>query len=245
MPSYNEKRGVVRFSDTGAGGGGGSNVDSLFADVSLLCHFDGADGATTFTDSSSNSLTLTAVGDAQLDTAQFKYGTASLLLDGTGDSVTLPNNAVLNLTADYCIEFWFRINTSTSAGTFINLGDNGSSRQAQLVYWDGTNIEFYSSSAASTYDIANALEFGTPSNLTWHYVKISRIDNVYLLSMDGVIGATFTSSLTPISGTNHAIGNDPSTGSTPLACHMDELRITKGESRVAFDTPTAAFPDSA
>lgn len=245
MPSFNRKRGIVRFSDTGSGSSG-SDTDSLFSSVSLLCHFDGADGSTTFTDSSSNSLSLTAVGDAQLDTAQFKYGTASLLLDGTGDRVTLPNNAVLNLQADFTIEFWIRLNTSTSAGTILALGDDGTAgEQAQLVYWNGTQISFYASSGAAANNIANNVTIGTPSNLTWHYVRVSRIDDVYFLSMDGVLRPTFTSSLTPNNGTSHAIGNDPATLSTPLACHLDELRITKGESRIAFTTPTAAFPDSA
>ena len=62
----------------GPGGGGGS--------YALLCHFDGADGATSSTDSSSHGHTLTFGGAAQLDTAQSVFGGASLLLDeGAGD----------------------------------------------------------------------------------------------------------------------------------------------------------------
>ena len=55
------------------------------ANLKLLLHFDGSDGATTTTDSSNNERTITLAGDAQLDTAQKKFGTASLLLDGNGD----------------------------------------------------------------------------------------------------------------------------------------------------------------
>jgi hypothetical protein len=53
--------------------------------VVLLCHFDGSDASTTFTDEKGHA--LTAFGNAQLDTAQFKWGSASGLFDGSGDRV--------------------------------------------------------------------------------------------------------------------------------------------------------------
>lgn len=45
---------------------------------------DGADAATTFTDSETTPKTVTANGNAQIDTAQSKFGGASALFDGTG-----------------------------------------------------------------------------------------------------------------------------------------------------------------
>ena len=46
----------------------------------LICSFDGADEATAFTAEIGGAFTF--AGTAQLDTAQKKLGTASLLLDG-------------------------------------------------------------------------------------------------------------------------------------------------------------------
>ena len=60
------------FGTEEAGGG-----DPYFANVSLLLHCDGSDASTTFTDSSSNGHTVTASNDAQIDTAQSKFGGAS------------------------------------------------------------------------------------------------------------------------------------------------------------------------
>ena len=54
-----------------------------------LLHFEGSDASTSFIDDYGN--TWTASGNAQLDTAQFKFGTASLLLDGTGDFAVSSN----------------------------------------------------------------------------------------------------------------------------------------------------------
>ena len=57
-------------------------VDPLFNNVSLLLHGDGTNGFTTITDSSPTPKTVTAVGNAQISTAQSKFGGAVLRLMG-------------------------------------------------------------------------------------------------------------------------------------------------------------------
>lgn len=44
----------------------------------LCAHLDGADGSTTFTDSSAGAHTITAHGNVQIDTAQSVFGGASV-----------------------------------------------------------------------------------------------------------------------------------------------------------------------
>jgi len=51
----------------------------------LLLHLDGADGSTTFLDSSLSNRVITIHGNAQIDTAQSKFVGAPLVLDGTDD----------------------------------------------------------------------------------------------------------------------------------------------------------------
>jgi hypothetical protein len=55
----------------------------------LLLHFNGANGSATFTNSSSNARTVTPSGNAQISTAQSVFGGSSLLLDGSGDYLTI------------------------------------------------------------------------------------------------------------------------------------------------------------
>jgi len=75
-------------------------------DLSLLAHCDGTDGGTTFTDDSLNSITITANGDVNTDTGQQRFGTASAQFDGTGDYLSLPDNAVFDFgTGDFTIDF--------------------------------------------------------------------------------------------------------------------------------------------
>src|SRR5262245_3032440 len=54
------------------------------ASTKVLLSFDGADASTTITDTAAGGAahTWTAAGNAQIDTAQFKFGGSSLLCDG-------------------------------------------------------------------------------------------------------------------------------------------------------------------
>jgi hypothetical protein len=121
-----------------AAGGGGT------PDPELLLHFNGADGSTTFTDSSLNGHTVTANGNAQLDTAQSQYGGSSLLLDGTGDyaNVTLASHNYT--TGTIFIGFWWRWNGAPALAPWITLGVGGDSFYFQWIFnsiyvGDGSN----------------------------------------------------------------------------------------------------------
>ncbi len=79
--------------------------------VDLLLHFTGADASTTFTDSSPSPKTFTAVGNAQIDTAQKKFGSASAQFDGSGDCIHTPDTAHLELgSGDWTLDFWVKFN---------------------------------------------------------------------------------------------------------------------------------------
>lgn len=86
----------------------------------LLLNCNGSDASTTFTDSSSSAHTVTANGDAQLDTAYQKFGTASGLLDGTGDYLSVPYVAADFdwWIEDYTIDAWVRASAWTGWSYF-------------------------------------------------------------------------------------------------------------------------------
>lgn len=101
--------------------GGTPGGDPQWDEVVLLAKFEGADGATAYTEVSPNTAVATFNGGAQLDTAQFNFGSASLLLDGTGDFVTFPDIAAYDLgTDDWTVEGFVRFNvlppTQSSTG---------------------------------------------------------------------------------------------------------------------------------
>ena len=119
-----------------------------FGSVELLLPFDGSNGATSTSDSSDRGNSITFNGDAQISTAQSKFGGSSLALDGAGDYLDVGDtywNTALNNT-DFTIEFWVRFDSVTGLQRLIvnNSGSNGlgvylnSSGYVDAFFYSGT-----------------------------------------------------------------------------------------------------------
>jgi hypothetical protein len=80
-------------------------VDDAY--TKALLHMDGTDASTTFTDESGK--TWTRSGDAQIDTDQYKFETASGKFDGSGDYVYTGDSADWDAgSGDYTVDYWAR-----------------------------------------------------------------------------------------------------------------------------------------
>ena len=65
--------------------------DAHFSKVKLLLPLNGSNSATSTSDSSDEGNSITFNGNAQISTAQSKFGGSSLLLDGAGDYLQVAN----------------------------------------------------------------------------------------------------------------------------------------------------------
>lgn len=205
------------------------------ADV-LLLPFDGADGSTTITDHSPSPKTATLYGNAQLSTAQKKYGASSLLLDGDGDYVTYAASSDFDFgTGDFTIELWYRSTQTTAYATLFALAwDSGSN-------WQVMNGESSNQLCAWANAISTSYPILTVTNSAvhdgaWHHFAWVRSGNVHTLYFDGVSHATGTSaaSIGNSSGVLN-IGRDPTYGPRYYSGYIDDLRITKGVARYTAD----------
>ena len=211
--------------------------DPNFAFNSLLLHGDGANGSTVITDSSGSPKTVTAVGNAQISTAQSKFGGASIAFDGNGDYLTLASNPNLALgSGDFTIEMWVY---STATGVVQNFLDARASSTGYAVQKNPSNeITFYSEVAGSF--IVNAALTANQ----WVHVAIVRSSGTITLYLDGTSADTgantsnYTSQIAVI-GARFSKNQQYYTG------YMDDCRITKGVARYTanFTPPTAPFPD--
>ncbi|MGR9441704.1 LamG domain-containing protein [Rhizobium leguminosarum] len=225
--------------------------DPNFSSVKLLCGFNGTDGATSSTDESGVGRTLTFVGNAQLDTAQFKFGASSLLLDGTGDYITCADSADWDFGAG-----------QFTAELFVRFASGFGTNEAFLGQWGATVAEqswflFLSSgsllfrlhdSGGTNRDTSVAW---TPTVNTWYHLAVDRdASNKVRVYRDGTMVASNTYSQTFQNGTGlFGIGVVPGfAGTFDLNGWVDEVRVTKGVARYASDSgytvPTAAFPRS-
>lgn len=230
--------------------------DGSFSSVKLLCGFNGVDGATSSSDESGSPHALTFAGNAQLDTAQSKFGSASLLLDGTGDGVLADNTADWQFgSGQFTVEGFVRFNSVSSDVYLVALYDTTSQRSWALAKGpnSGANATWgFNNSTNGTGTTGNIVSsaIATSTGVWYHFAADRDASNVLRLYRDGTMIASGT-----FSGTYHAstgklsLGGFTTSGAMAgfyLNGWMDEVRITKGVARYASDSgftvPTAAYP---
>ena len=93
----------------------------------------------------------TPSGNAQIDTAQAKIGSASGLFDGTGDYLTTPAQAGFNFgSGNFTIEFFVRFNSVADVQAF---GGNYSD-QSWILYFNaaGPTLQFAYNNGSTSID---------------------------------------------------------------------------------------------
>ncbi|MBP7625197.1 MAG: hypothetical protein KA763_14630, partial [Xanthomonadales bacterium] len=214
-------------------------TDPHFASVALLLHFDGTDGSTTITDSSSYADGKTSSAPILIETSDSVWGGACLQIpSGTTDEDTgatwSPGSSRFARSSGtaYTIECWFKKTGATTAGAVARLF-NG--------------VLLWRLQATSTSNGWNMNCGGTSTNFTattgdWHFCQtVIGTDNVAVTKIDGTTVQT-TSALSPWTGTPYPVLN-PAVAVSGGDLRIEDLRITVGVAR-SFAVPTAAFPDS-
>jgi len=235
--------------------------DPQFGDVELLTNQDGPDASTTFTEQSTNAAVATFVGNAQLDTAQFKFGTASLLLDGSGDYQHYPDNAAYVIGSNlFTIEGFVRFDSLPAVGgemTMVSqwvIGGGADRAFAVSLIQDGLDyrIRFESEGGVGVFEQGGL--GGAPNLNQWYHFAAQRsAGDTLSIWWDGVLefeaGGIFTGSTINDSTTTLKLGTlDPTGGANAAFVDgwIDEVRITIGSTRYtpggAITVPTSAFP---
>jgi len=167
--------------------GAGNDANTL-----LLLHCDGTDASTTFTDSSASARTVTAVGNAQIDTAQSKFDGGSGLFDGTGDYLSVPDSADWLQASAHTWECWFRTSVVTGIRTIIGQAASDGNHQS-IISLDGTEVRWdYYETGAYRWQLLG----GTIAVNTWYHIAAVKNGSSQVLYLDGVsvdsAASTFT-----------------------------------------------------
>lgn len=208
--------------------------DPYNANVVLRLRPENVDGSTIFTDTSPSGHAITAVGNAQADTAQSRWGSASALFDGSGDHLSVDDA----LREDFAfgsdlltIEFYLRLITGDNFG---------------ILYTEDGNTSLHFDASRWVWRANNTNVFTTTDNPNlnqWYHIALVVNGGTTTLYRDAAAEASGSSVACVNSNSNLRIGG----GYQQLNGHIDQLRITRGVARytsAGFSLPSGPFPDS-
>jgi len=177
---------------------------------------------------------LETVGNAQISTAQSKFGGSSMFFDGTGDWLTMRGSVDFAFgTGDFTMECW-AYNTNSTQPQYLFMVDATG----------GISFGFESGSfvlgrRATAIDLSYT--YTIPIN-SWVHYAVTRSGTTARLFINGVQVASNTNSLNYTVTGNTAVGGVPTT-SVSFYGYIDDFRITKGFARYTanFVPPTSAL----
>jgi len=191
---------------------------------------------------------LETVGNAQISTSVKKYGTGSISLSASGNTLrTQYNNPSLSIgTGNFTIEGWVYFSSTPSTnGVFQMSGTSGGFAPNQTA-----NLALATASS-STWQIYAKNTFTTSSSTTitvgsWIHFALVRSGTTTVLYINGTALITLTSDSTNYSTPYIGLGAIYDATSYPLGGYIDDLRITKGYARytTTFTPPTSALSDT-
>ena len=215
----------------------GCVMGGLDTNTKLLAHFDSGVTAET-------GQTLTFVGTAQLDTTDKKFGTASLLLNGSTDAVTVPNSTDWNFgTGDFTVDAWIKCLELPTAlnpdkQIFNQYVDALNRTEFKLQYSGGAvNWRLFSTGGVAFSQVANI------STGIWYHVAWVRSGNSFYFFQDGVpIGSVYSSaSAMPSLATTFNIGWATAPGGFWNG-KIEEVRVSKGVARWVTNFTPPIYP---
>jgi hypothetical protein len=211
--------------------------DRYFNETSLLLHGNGTNGSATITDNSPSPKVVTPAGNAQISTAQSKFGGASIDNSTLGSYLSIPSSNAFQFDLnDFTVEFWLYFVSSATESRLIAFGGPNNT-QLNLAYKNGGNRltivnEGVSHILVTTQDlIANS----------WQHIAYVRASNSLRLFFNGTqIGPTVG-----VASINSSVPASLIVGDGVMRGYIDDLRVTKGVARYTanFTPPTAPFAD--
>jgi len=234
MDEFRLSRGIARYS------GDFTPPTTAFTSdqyTKLLLHMDGADGGTTFTDSSSTGggrHTITAVGNVANTRAKSKVGDSSIKFDGSGDALTIPGSSDFQFgTGDFTIECWhYAVGTPGTNDGIISWYEDDSS--GPVIEMTGAQYQLYEFGNSGTHQDVSA--FTTDQ---WNHIALVRNSAVTKFYLNGseTYSVSDTQDYDSVMGGEVNIGRFYSSG-LDMDGYLDEIRISDTARYTGTFTPS-------
>ena len=181
--------------------------------------------------------TVYAQGNAKLSTAEKKFGSASLVLDGTGDYVTHSSITDFGFgTGDFTIEGWF-YKTAALSQILVDTRTTSTENSVMVQSNSGGNLRLF----------VNGVFVLTSSNAhtlnTWNHLAISRVSGVTRFFINGVVSTNTYVDATDYGTTKPLVLGASFVGLTSFSGYVDDFKISKGVGRytTTFTALTSAL----
>ena len=219
--------------------------------VTLLLHMDGANGGTSFVDTSGKSRVITPSSGMTTSTNQVKFGTASAYAATASQYLSMTAATAGDVfgfgSSDFTLETWVYSTQSTTSATIYGWGVTPSILPSSFLVLNTTsgNLAFnYSTNGTSSTEIRGGA-VGLLTN-SWRHIAIARQGSTMRGFIDGVqvFSGAISGSIANQSGRSAFIMTTNG-GSDTFLGYFDDFRVVKGAALYTsnFTPPTAALPD--
>ena len=178
---------------------------------------------------------LTLVGTAKTSTAQKKFGTASLLLDGNSDGAILNGDSFNAGTAgDFTIELFARFVAQQDYMALVTNWANGNNDWYWGYYAANDELRFYPGPKSFSF---------SASNDTWYHIALVRTGGSLKCFVDGTQVGSTQSDATDVHHSPYILLGKHGNGEY-FNGYMDEIRLSNFARYTSnFTAPSAAFAD--
>jgi len=214
--------------------GGSSFASSPFADPGGVSIAFAVNGVGLNVASEGQGILFSAFNDAQLSTAQSKFGVSSLLLDGTNDYVESTSDVDLT-SGDFTIDMWIRPDSVTG---YHGLWQSGTGANIYSAYLIGNKVQLTVNGSTIIFQSSTAISTGV-----WTMLSFEREGNTHRLYINGTLEETGSTPNRPDDG----LFNIGENGFGDFDGYIDELRVSTVARYTgsSFTEPTSAFsPDA-
>jgi hypothetical protein len=163
--------------------------------------------------------------------------------DGSGDYLSIPDNAALELgTSNFCFECLFNSTTTTGTGSIVQKR-NGAGVSPIIIWRFGSTVQVYLANVAQG-SIVNGISLGSIQVNQWNHVSVYRVGTAIYGSLNGVITTLNASTaLTVLDNSEpYTIGMNGNGTTDPFSGRMSNVRLVIGSS--VYTSTSAPIPTS-
>jgi len=201
--------------------------------ANLLLNFNGANTSTTFTDSSSYSLPISAVAGAQISTTQSKFGGSSGFFDGIEAYLDGSQNSNFILgTDEFTLECWAYPLSYPDSDIACLFDTRDGTSGSGVVLWINSNthewVAYVSSDGGDGGSVQLTITSDSAASLNaWTHLAVVRKENSLKFFVDGVLQQSIDITGVGLTGSSCYIGTAADTpgSSRMFSGFIDDLRL--------------------